>query len=225
MKFLKSTLAAAAMLGMMAVTPARADFIFTNQCGGQLFATCASGSLATSYDAGTNLTTVTINITHEGTSGELFKAVGLIGVPAGSTVAFVSGPTGYGAPPPNDLNGGGLPPDGFGSPCCTTPGQDDMLVFGESGTFTFTIVGTLTQEQIDALGVGVHAISGPNGCSTKYGVVGGTAVDNFDPEASAEQGCTETTIPEAITMTLLATGLAGMGGVGFLRRKKDEEIG
>ena len=44
-------------------------------------------------------------------------------------------------------------------------------------------------------------------------------------EPSAEQGCTETVIPEPITMTLLATGLAGMGGVGFLRRKKDEEIG
>src|SRR5690606_9614486 len=84
MKFLKSTLAAAAMLGTMAVTPAWADFSFTSECGGQSFSTCASGSLATSYDAGTGLTTVTIDITHEGTNGELFKAVGLIGVPAGS---------------------------------------------------------------------------------------------------------------------------------------------
>ncbi|HSE95576.1 MAG TPA: hypothetical protein VLD61_06760, partial [Methylomirabilota bacterium] len=94
MKFLKSTIAAAAMVGTLAVTPARADFIFTNQCGGQSFSTCASGSLATSYDAGTGLTTVTINITHEGTNGELFKAVGIIGAPAGSTIAFVSAPTG-----------------------------------------------------------------------------------------------------------------------------------
>jgi len=222
MKFLKSTIAAAAMLGTMAVTPAWADFSFTSECGGQSFSTCASGSLATSYDAGTGLTTVTIDITHEGTNGELFKAVGLIGVPAGSTVAFVSAPTGYGAPPPNDLSGGGLPPDTYGA---VTNSQADMLAFGESGTFVFTIQGELTQEQIDALGVGVHAISGPNGCSNKYGVGGGSVVDNADPEAYERCGG-ETVIPEPITMTLLATGLAGMGGAGFLRRKKkDEEIG
>jgi len=221
MKFLKSTIAAAAMVGTLAVTPARADFIFTNQCGGQSFSTCASGSLATSYDAGTGLTTVTINITHEGTNGELFKAVGIIGIPAGSTVAFVSGPTGYAGPPPQDLSGGGLPNDQFGA---STNDQGEMLAFGESGTFVFTIQGQLTQQQIDALGVGVHAISGPNNCSNKYGVVNGTVVDNAIPENYAECGG-ETVIPEPITMTLLATGLAGMGGAGFLRRKKDEEIG
>ena len=220
MKFFKSTLAAAAMLGTLAVTPARADFVFTNQCGGQLFATCASGSLATSFDAGTGLTTVTINITHEGTSGELFKAVGLVGLPAGSTVTFVSGPTGYAGPPPNDLAGGGLPPETFGA---SAQSQGDMLALGGSGVFVFTIQGELTSDQLAALGVGVHAISGPNGCSTKYGVVNGVAIDNFDPEESAAQGCTETVIPEPITMTLLATGLAGMGGVGFIRRRKKED--
>jgi hypothetical protein len=220
MKFLKSTIAAAAMVGTLAVTPARADFIFTSQCGGQSFSTCASGSLATSYDAGTGLTTVTINITHESTNGELFKAVGIIGAPAGSTIAFVSAPTGYQAPPPNDLSGGGLPDDTFGA---VANSQSDMLGLGDSGTFVFTIQGELSADQIAALGVGVHAISGPNGCSNKYGVVDGTVIDNADPERYAE--CGETVIPEPITMTLLATGLAGMGGAGFLRRKKDEEIG
>ena len=121
MKFLKSTIAAAAMLGTMAVTPAWADFSFTSECGGQSFSTCASGSLTTSYNAGTGLTTVTIDITHEGTNGELFKAVGLIGVPAGSTVAFVSAPTGYGAPsypPPygTPQAGYGPPPSGYPAP-------------------------------------------------------------------------------------------------------------
>lgn len=218
MKFLKSTIAAAAMVGTLAVTPARADFIFTNQCGGQSFSTCASGSLTAVTGGG--VTTVTINITHEGTNGELFKAVGIIGLPAGSTVAFVSGPTGYAGPPPNDLSGGGLPNEQFGA---SAQSQSDMLGLGDSGTFVFTIQGELTQQQIDALGVGVHAISGPNGCSNKYGVVGGTVVDNAESERYAE--CGETVIPEPITMTLLATGLAGMGGAGFLRRKKDEEIG
>ena len=214
MKFLKSTLAAAAMLGTLAVTPARADFVFTNLCGGNLFATCASGSL--SAVAGGGITTVTIQITNVGTSGELFKAVGVIGLPAGSVVTLQSAPTGYGPQPPNDLNGGGLPDEVFAA---TTNSQDDMLAFNESGTFVFVIQGELTQAQIAALGVGVHAISGPSGCSTKFGVVNNVVVNNTDPTST----CTETVIPEPITMTLLATGLAGMGGVGFIRRRKKED--
>jgi hypothetical protein len=216
MKFLKSTLAAAALLGTLAVTPARADFVFGTTCGGNNFATCASGSLATSVGGG--VTVVTINITYEGTQGELFKAVGLIGLPAGSSVALTSAPAGYGPPPPNDLSGGGLPDDTFGSP---TNDQDAMLGAAgiTSGTFVFTIQGELTQQQIDALGVGVHAISGPSGCSTKFGVTSGGAVNNTDPNST----CAETVIPEPITMTLLATGLAGMGGVGFIRRRRRED--
>lgn len=219
MKFLKSTLAAAAMLGTLAVTPARADFVFGTTCGGNNFATCASGSLATSVGGG--VTVVTINVTYEGTQGELWKNVGVIGLPAGANVALTSAPTGYGPPPPNDLSGGGLPDDTFGSPCCTNPGQGDMLGNAgiTSGTFVFTITGELTQQQIDALGVGIHGISGPNGCSTKFGVTSAGAVNNTDPNST----CTETTIPEPITMTLLATGLAGMGGVGFMRRRKQED--
>lgn len=219
MKLLKSTLAAAAMLGTLAVTPARADFTFTNVCGGNNFATCASGSLATSVGGG--VTVVTINITYEGTQGELFKSIGVIGLPAGATVVYTDADgngVGYDNEPPKDLNGGGLPDDTYGA-----VSNDQALMLGQpgltSGTFVFTITGELTQQQIDALGVGVHAISGPNGCSTKFGVVGGNAVNNTDPSST----CTETVIPEPITMTLLATGLAGMGGVGFIRRRKKED--
>jgi hypothetical protein len=221
MKLFKSTLAAAAMLGTLAVTPAWADFNFSNVCGGNSFHTCASGSLATSVGGG--VTVVTINVTFEGTQGELWKSVGLIGLPAGSSVAFTSGPAGYEAPPPNDLSGGGLPDDTFGSPCCTSPGNGQMLGNAgiTSGTFVFTIQGELTQQQIDALGVGIHGISGPNGCSTKFGVTSSGAVNNTNPDEF--ERCSETVIPEPITMTLLATGLAGMGGVGFIRRRRRED--
>jgi hypothetical protein len=45
------------------------------------------------------------------------------------------------------------------------------------------------------------------------------------PSASPGPTSPETTTPEPVTMTLLATGLAGLGGAQFRRRRKSSDIG
>lgn len=212
------TLALTAAVSIGFAADARADFDTGGAvCGGQLFSTCASVTLTSAVVD--NKSVITVTIQNYGTNGELFKSIGLIGVPAGTSITLTSAPTGYGPPPPNDLSGGGLPGQTWGS---STNSQGEMLANDGSTTFTFvfTFDRELTAGELAALGVGVHAISGPNGCSTKMGVTGGGVVDN----AGDYSQCTPTTVPEPITMTLLATGLAGMSGAGFIRRRKKNEL-
>ena len=98
------------------------------------------------------------------------------------------------------------------------PAPQNGLSAGDGGPFTFTITfgGTFTAGDIGAVGFGVHAISGPNGCSTKLFVDANGGTNTL---TAADPACATTVVPEPITMTLLASGLAGMGGVGALRRR------
>jgi len=213
------TIALAAAVSVGFAAEARADFNTGGAvCGGNSFSTCASVNLTSAVV--NNKTVITVTIQNYGNNGELFKSIGLIGVPAGTTIALTSAPTGYGAPPPNDLSGAGLPGETWGS---TANSQGDMLTNDGSTTFTFvfTFDRELTANELAALGVGVHAISGPNGCSTKMGVTAGGVVGNA---GDYSQCSPPTTVPEPITMTLLATGLAGMSGMGFIRRRKKNEL-
>lgn len=175
-------------------------------CGGDQFKTCASLNIQWTG------TTATIQITNLGTQGEVFTAFGFTHVPAGATVvaSSISGSGSFVQGPANDIQAIGF--------TATSPAPQNGLQNGQSGVYTITFGGTFTTGDIAGLDFSVHAQSGPNGCSTKLIVApNGTVNDNG---AFPNPACGTTVVPEPITMTLLASGLAGMGGVGALRRRR-----
>ena len=180
-----------------------------NACGGDNFKTCAS--LNISWVG----TTATIQIQNLGTGGEVFKSFGFTNLPAGTTITGSSIPVAldgrFTAGSASDIQGQGFD--------ATPPPSQSGLSAGDGGPFEFSITfgGTFTEADIGAIGFGVHAISGPNGCSTKLFVDANGGTNTL---STPDPACGTTVVPEPITMTLLASGLAGMGGVGALRRRK-----
>ena len=204
----------AATTALVAVSAASAwgipnPFVNANTCGGDQFKTCAS------LDISWSGTTATIIIENVGTNGEVFKAFGFTNLPAGTTVtASTIDPallTRFAQGDVSEIQGVGFD--------AIPPAPTNGLVAGE-GPFTFTITfgGTFVEGDIANVGFGIHAISGPNECSTKLFVDASGNVNDLGDFPNP--ACGTTVIPEPITMTLLATGLAGMGGVGALRRRR-----
>ena len=180
-------------------------------CGGTSFRTCASLSITWTG------TTATIQIQNLGTVGETFTSFGFTHMPAGASITGSTVPAAlasrFTAGTANDIQALGFE--------ANNPSPQTGLKAGE-GPFTFTITfgGTFTGSaaQLAALDFSIHGQTGPNGCSTKLIIDPSGTVNNgpFDPNCSVGT----TVIPEPITMTLLASGLAGMGGVGALRRRR-----
>jgi len=181
-------------------------------CGGDNFKTCASLSVVwTGF-------TATIHIRNVGEQGEVFTAFGFTNLPAGTTVLvttmdsrlatrFVPGTA-------NDIQAVGF----VAVPPSTQTGLRLSDNTGAPFVFTISFSG-LTTADIAALGFSIHAQSGPNGCSTKL-IIAPNGVQNglggtpgFD--------CPVTVVPEPISVALLASGLAGMGGVAGLRRRPE----
>jgi hypothetical protein len=176
-------------------------------CGGNEFRTCAS--LNITWNATLNM--ATIQIANLGTSGETFTAFGFTHMPAGVTV------TGTGALVGSRFTAGEAPDIQASGFTANNPSPQTGLKAGEGPfTFTLTFSRALTTAEVAALDFSIHGQTGPNGCSTKLIIEPNGTVNNgpFNP------ACGTTVIPEPITMTLLASGLAGMGGVGALRRRK-----
>ena len=87
-------------------------------------------------------------------------------------------------------------------------------ITNDGNTYEFSL--TFATTDLANLEFALHSQGGPNGCSTKLFIDGTDAeIDTVDPTCGGT-----TTVPEPITMTLLATGLAGMGGAGVIRRRK-----
>lgn len=216
-------------------------------CGGSSFATCASVQINV---VGQNVTVRVWNLSGNsaatyGTNtyaGSIFRGIGFYNVSGASVNTgaglAVSGPVYNGTTPGNwniangginvfavvfrTNNGGGLK-NGIASGCAA-PGQlpsgtnlyanpctADLGNLSNYVTFSFKITGSWDPSTSD---ISLRYANGPNG-------INGECWTGTAPDGQVKNCITVT--PEPVTMSLLATGLAGMGGAGLIRRRKQKQ--
>ena len=232
---------AVALATLLGAVPARAQTRFWTVCGGSTFNTCAAVELLVS---GADVTVRVWNLsgvaatnvnTFAGTvfTGVGFENVGNVSAVAGSMT--MTGPTRPGDTPAswiikndNEIGGGvkldivGTTENGvhnaIASGCATNdqlPGvnlwQNPCSLYGNAQnpgwvTLRFRVTGTWNLSGTYLL---VKGQNGPQGQSTEC-ITGGihTNCGGFTP------------VPEPVTLTLLGSGLLGVGGIGALRRRR-----
>lgn len=238
----RAVLAAAAL--MVTAGAAEAQSRSWTVCGGSAFNTCASVNLSV---VGQNVTVQVWNLSgFFGTfANTVFTGVGFEGIGNNVNVLSSPAPTMSGPVRPGDTPsvwalkndkqiGGGVNLDivsqgstnnvnnGIASACANPAGLPNgsnelwmnpcsMPTGAGWVTINFTISGTWDVANTYIL---VKGQNGPGGQSTQC-ITGGANQNCFDVP--------NTPVPEPITMVLMGSGLLGMGGAGFLKRRREQQ--
>lgn len=223
-------LAGAAAVALLVPGRASAQLLNGSFTGGSNFATTMDVVL--SYN-GTG--SFTLTLTNNGVYDEVYTRIGLINLPEGTDMtgfAVASDPDETRWKFDEDIGGDGLTGDGLPDYiekylALASPVMNGLMV-GETETFSFFLANwaDYSAAELALVGVGVHAQSGPESCSTKFGVwrdVSGAIVDNdgggaggagYDPDCVS--------VPEPGSSALLAIGIFGMAFVAVRRRSLAE---
>lgn len=243
----------AVLVGLVAVTatPAWADgFKSYRVCGGDTFVTCAAVEITVT---GTNVQMRVWNLSGNlaGTyntasvAGSIINGIGFYNVPAGlqavtGTLAM-TGPARPGDTPGTwNLSNGGSNVfsvdyrvtgtstlgNGIASGCATAselPGSPPNLYMNPCNTdFSNPANWVVFNFQVNQAGWD------PSTSDLSFRIRDGATLTSNECWTGVSPGgrpanCI-TVAPEPVTMALLATGLAGMGGMGFIRRRKNRDI-
>ena len=206
-------------------------------CGGDGFSTCFSINMSWTAVAGSSLV-VSLQLKNDNPApGLKWFSIGIdnlsLASPARTLSSWtVTGPIpDWGHPGPSDFGGGPFTDPTASSTWNGSGGGENPIPSGfRTWTFTLTMDGSLTALQWDALlqaaGVGLHA-GGLDPCpSTKVivrdNLAAGSAYGvNSGPANECDQPAPPTEItPEPMTLTLMATGLVGLAGAGFIKRRR-----
>lgn len=232
-----------AVLGTVGAQAARADYKdFLNFCSPGAIRTCASLTVTTTLlsGGGTSVTIMVRNLQGSGygvdnTGGSIITRIGLVapsingatGLSVTSTNApvgtpgsswFLSNPGSLGGPieltagitagtVAGGIVGCNAPQGWYPSSYFSTCGAGDWVIF----QFTTTNNWSANDAQVAWL-------------TQRFAINGsGLECDSNGGSTTGRTGCVQIT-PEPVTMLLLGSGLAGVGGVGIIRRRKGKDV-
>ncbi len=213
------------VLVLAAAPGARADgFLPPNVvCGGSLFRTCASVSLSVATAANQTWARLTItNLSGEyGTDLATFTRIALMNTPTwlrmANTVNVIDG---AGNAIAGSTLGWTVEGGGASATMRIRRGNDPLLqpviAPGQSITFAFRVLPVNTATDPNP------STWDPAATGTEYEIIASRAGVGQSVCTTGSSCLSVSVTPEPVTMTLLATGLLGIGGVGVIRRRRKQ---